>query len=60
MFVGEFPDSVDEDQPSDPPHGVIFLVATNITNKNEAMQVLMHEVGHALGLDEQEVAALDL
>lgn len=40
--------------------GEIFLVASNIANEEEAAKILMHEVGHALGLSEHDVAALGL
>jgi predicted Zn-dependent protease with MMP-like domain len=42
------------------PEGVILLVAENLTDEVEAAQTLLHETGHALGLDEAGVEALGL
>src|SRR5262245_59597283 len=42
------------------PAGIICLIASNISNEKEAALVLMHEMGHALGLDEEDVKALGL
>lgn len=42
------------------PSGVIVLIANNLASKDEVVLVLMHEIGHALGLDEAEVKALGL
>lgn len=40
--------------------GYIVMCASNIADKSEAMLVFLHEVGHALGLDEDEVKELGL
>src|SRR5215831_14816986 len=40
------------------PVGVILLYAGNIADEAEAMDVFLHEIGHALGLNEDEVAQL--
>lgn len=40
--------------------GVIALVADHIPGPDEGVVVLCHEIGHALGLDEEGVAALGL
>ncbi len=65
MFVGD-PMEVEESEESEEneivvlPEGVIVLVASNISTPEEAGLVLMHEMGHALGLDEEEVKQLGL
>lgn len=40
--------------------GEIYLVADNIADPKEAALVLTHEVGHALGMSEEEVTQLGL
>jgi predicted Zn-dependent protease with MMP-like domain len=42
------------------PDGVIVLVASNIASRDEFVLVMLHEMGHALGLDEDGVKALGL
>lgn len=42
------------------PEGVIAVVASNVKDVDEAVLVVMHEIGHALGMDEDEVKALGL
>lgn len=42
------------------PDGVIVLIADNIADETTASLVLSHEIGHALGMDEDEVKALGL
>lgn len=42
------------------PDGFIVLCASNIADEKDGLLVLMHEVGHALGMDEDEVKALGL
>ena len=59
-FPAEIPEGVsdDEDDGADEvtlPEGVIFLCASNIEDGDIAEKVLLHEVGHALGLSEQEI-----
>ena len=60
MYVGDFSSGIDDEIVEDPPVGTIYLVASNLTDKDEARNVLLHEIGHALGLDETEVAGLGL
>lgn len=64
-FIGEQMESEDEDEESELetvalPNGVIALIASNISDANEAIVILLHELGHALGMDEEEVKALGL
>ena len=42
------------------PEGFIVLCANNLANEEEASLVFLHEIGHALGMDEAEVAKLGL
>jgi len=49
-----------EDAPAPPPTGTIYLNAANLRTPEDVSVTLYHEVGHALGLDEDEVAALNL
>lgn len=37
------------------PEGYVVLLAPNITTPEEGALVLMHEIGHALGMSEEEV-----
>lgn len=60
VYVGEFPVQTDDETEMAPPVGTIYLIAGNIADKAEARQTLWHEIGHALGLDETEVAELGL
>jgi Zn-dependent protease with chaperone function len=65
LFVGlppELPYEEDEDDVADiqPPAGIVFLFAGNLADRSEVEIVLCHEVGHALGMDEDEVEALGL
>lgn len=65
VFVGEPLEREDEDEESEHetvslPNGVICIVASNIKDGEEAVLVCLHEIGHALGMDEDEVKALGL
>lgn len=65
IFVGEQLEREDEDEESEHetvslPNGVICIVASNIKDGDEAVLVCLHEIGHALGMDEDEVKALGL
>lgn len=42
------------------PEGHLVLLAGNIENKEEGLLVLMHEIGHALGMNEAEVKEMGL
>lgn len=50
----------DEDELIALPEGTLYLCAPNLKAEQDAMSVFLHEVGHALGLDEVEVADLGL
>ncbi len=60
MYEGTFPSGMDDELVMEPPEGRIFLVADNLQDKDDARTVLLHEMAHALGLDETEVAGLGL
>lgn len=63
LFVGdpmETDDTDAEEVTSVMPDGIIFLVASNLQDETEAKVALLHEVGHALGMSEDEVSALGL
>lgn len=55
----EDPDSEESDIKYDA-EGYIVMCACNIANPEEALLVFLHEVGHALGLDEEAVKELGL
>lgn len=40
------------------PQRAIYLFADNITDTAHVRRVLLHELGHACGMDEEEVAAM--
>lgn len=60
MYEGTFSSGADDELVQEPPLGTIYLVASNLTDKDDARAVLLHEMAHALGLDETEVAGLGL
>lgn len=65
VFVGAPTEVEDSDESEEEeivyyPDGFIVLIASNIESAEEAKAVLMHEVGHALGMDEAEVQQLGL
>lgn len=66
LFIGDPMETEDgegsEDEPDDVylPEGVIVLCASTIKDAEEATLVLMHEMGHALGMSEDEVKSLGL
>ena len=43
-----------------PAEGTIVLVASQLTNEREAAAALLHEIGHAIDLSEEEVDQLGL
>lgn len=67
VFIGE-PAEVEEEADTDSgdmetvlsPDGFIVLCAENLEDADQVAIVLMHEIGHALGMDEQEVNDLGL
>jgi hypothetical protein len=65
MFTGAqavFGDGAEEadDPDAKRPTGYIFLVAANLRHPGDVRLTWLHEVGHALGMDEAEVAELGL
>lgn len=60
MEVEEDADGEGEFETASLPNGAIVLIAGNIANTEEAALVLLHEIGHALGMDEEGVKALGL
>jgi len=50
----------DDDDEEELPDGVIVLNAAKLRDVQDVLDTLLHEYGHALGLDEDEVAALGL
>lgn len=63
VFVGEQMNVEEEDDDTEIieyPEGVIVLIASNLANEEEVHIAFLHEVGHALDFDEEEVRALGL
>ena len=50
----------DEDDEVDGPTGTIVLNAAMLRDPEDVLYTLLHEMGHALGYDEDEIAALGL
>lgn len=50
----------DDDEEGEPPTGVIVLVASALADDEDVQKTLFHEVGHALGLSEEDVENLGL
>ncbi len=48
------------EEDADPPSGVIVLNAAMLRDEQDLLDTLLHEIGHALGHDEAEIAALGL
>ena len=48
------------DDEEDPPAGAIFLFLDRLSNPETLRRVLLHEIAHACGLDEDEVAGVGL
>lgn len=65
IFVGT-PTEIEESEDDDGdeivyyPEGFIVLCADQIESEHEGVVVIMHEIGHALGMSEEEVTALGL
>jgi predicted Zn-dependent protease with MMP-like domain len=57
MFLG---DPIDPDDEESQASGVIVLNAAKLLTAEDVSLTLLHEVGHALGFDEYEVALLGL
>ena len=57
LFLG---DAIDDDDDESQASGVIVLNAAKLLTAEDVSLTLLHEVGHALGFDEYEVAALGL
>jgi predicted Zn-dependent protease with MMP-like domain len=61
LYVGTIPEpSDDETDDAEPPKGLILLFASNITDADMVKLTLAHEIGHALGMSEDEVEGLNL
>lgn len=65
IFIGEPMEVEDEDGEGEHvieelADGAIAIVASNLKDADEIVLVLLHEIGHALGLDEEGVKALGL
>lgn len=61
LYVGtQLSDEDDEGDEASEPEGTIYLCASNLADHDDAEQVFLHELGHALGLSEVEVEALGL
>lgn len=48
----------DDDTFANPPVGTIYLNAENLSSQDEVLKALFHEVGHVVGLSEEEVENL--
>lgn len=57
MFLGQ---AIDDEDEEDEAAGVIVLNAAKLLTAEDVSATLLHEVGHALGFNEYEVAALGL
>jgi predicted Zn-dependent protease with MMP-like domain len=57
LFLG---DAIEDDAEDAEASGVIVLNAAKLITAEDVSLTLLHEVGHALGFDEYEVAALGL
>ena len=53
-------DENDEGQEEDPPVGKIFMVASRYASADEVRFDLLHEIGHAVGFDETDLALMGL
>lgn len=49
-----------DDEDTAGPTGVIVLNAAMLRDEDDVLDTLLHEIGHALGYDEDEIAALEL
>jgi predicted Zn-dependent protease with MMP-like domain len=50
----------DEDENRHAPTGTLWIFAANLGDEADATAVVLHEIAHALGMDEDEVDALGL
>jgi len=62
MYLGTTIEGFDQDDSADAdkPVGSVYLNAGQLPDEASVITVLLHEIGHALGLDEEEVADLGL
>jgi predicted Zn-dependent protease with MMP-like domain len=61
VYIGTVLEGVDEDEDKvTGPVGTVYLFAANLTDDDDVHLALWHELGHALGLDEDEVEGLGL
>lgn len=61
LYLGEHLDTVDDEaEEVDPLEGVMLLNASMLRTQEDVLFTVLHELGHALGYDEDEIAALGL
>ncbi len=61
LYLGEHLDQVDDEaEDVDPLEGVMLLNASMLRTGEDVLFTVLHELGHALGYDEDEIAALGL
>jgi hypothetical protein len=62
VFLGTPLDPAADDEAADVerPQGVLVLNASMLRSTQDVLDTLLHEFGHALGYDEDEIAALGL
>jgi len=61
MYLGEYLEADGDDADDvEPLQGVMLLNASKLATFDDLLFTVLHEVGHALGYDEDEVAALGL
>jgi predicted Zn-dependent protease with MMP-like domain len=61
MYLGEYLEDVDDDDDDrEPIAGVMVLNAAMLRRDEDVLFTVLHELGHALGYDEDEITALGL
>lgn len=59
-YAGTTLEGDDAEENPDPPSGALFINAARHHDEEDVTTTLYHEIGHALGLTEDEVSALGL